>query len=223
MGPRGSGRVPLRAGSLLPAPRKRGGQPPRPHLPEEAAARGPGFGRGEEAARPRLLAVRPGRAAGAGTRGRRFPPGAAKTARGLVRGPPGFPRARPRRAGRAAASRPGPQASPRRTPQRPHLPRALPQPEQRLHPPGAPAAPPARHSATPRPSAPAARARADAGRPARQPPLRACFVVRPPTANLLRSLSRPLGLRGAASAPQHGGRGLRRKPGGGEGGDGPGS
>ncbi|XP_029794425.1 uncharacterized protein LOC115290745 [Suricata suricatta] len=37
----------------------------------------------------------------------------------------------------------------------------------------------------------------------------------PPTANLLRSLSRPLGLRGAASAPQqHGGRGLRRKPGG---------
>nr|XP_019568267.1 PREDICTED: uncharacterized protein LOC109435111 [Rhinolophus sinicus] len=107
-------------------------------------------------------------------------------------------------------------ASPRRAPRRPHLPRALPQLGERLHPPGASAAPPARHSATPRSSAPAALAQADAGRPC-STAAAAGFVARPPTANLLRSLSRPLRLRSAASAPQqHGGRSLRRKPGGGE-------
>ncbi|XP_074190009.1 uncharacterized protein LOC109435111 [Rhinolophus sinicus] len=196
IGPPGSVRMPLRAllcrhpkpgGHAAPGPRR------RPHLPEEAAA---GSQRREGAARPRPLggaplALRRGQEPGAG--GPVHVVGDAQ--------PPPIP-ARG--------------ASPRRAPRRPHLPRALPQLGERLHPPGASAAPPARHSATPRSSAPAALAQADAGRPC-STAAAAGFVARPPTANLLRSLSRPLRLRSAASAPQqHGGRSLRRKPGGGE-------
>nr|XP_044627770.1 translation initiation factor IF-2-like [Equus asinus] len=73
--------------------------------------RGLGLGRREGAARARPLGVRPGPAAGAGTPRRRFPPGAAESARGLGRGPPALPRPRPHRPGRAAASQPGRGAS----------------------------------------------------------------------------------------------------------------
>lgn len=139
------------------------------------------------------------------------------------------PEGSPRRAGRVAASQPGPRAGPRASPQRtrrrPHLPGALRQPLRAPSPTWR-----ARRASRTSQRDPAPLGTSSAGADGRRETLlgsrrrRACFVFRPRTANLLRSLSRPLGLRGAASAPQqHGGRGLRRKPGGGEGGDGPGS
>lgn len=107
--PRKRARAPR--GSLTPAPRRRGPRRPqrRPHLPGEAAAR-LGAERGQP--RPGRLASPAGPAAGAGTRGRRFPPGAAKPARGLARGPPGLPRTRACWPRRAAAPHPGPRSLP---------------------------------------------------------------------------------------------------------------
>lgn len=199
-------------GSLRQAPRKLGATPPPAAAPARRG-RGLGLGRREGAARARPLGVRPGPAAGAGTPRRRFPPGAAESAKGLGRGPPALPRPRPHRPGRAAASQPGRGAS--RTCPRP----AAAPPSERRHPPGAPAAPPARHGATPRPSA--AAARAHAGDPARPPrPGRRWAADSEPVAQPVTAAQ----VRDAASAPQqHGGRGLRRKPGGGEVGDAPGS
>lgn len=210
-----------------PAPRKRGGRAApgprrRPHLPGEAAA---GFRRREGTARLRPRGVPPlPRPCGGG---RNPEPEVSARRRQARQGPSSGAARAPQDQSTLSAtrsrlpSRPR-GASPRRAPRRPHLPGAPPQPGERLHPPGASAAPPARPGAPPRPSAPAAPVQADAGRP-RSAPAAAGFVARPPTANLLRSLSRPLRLRSAASAPQqHGGRGLRRKPGGGEVGDGPG-
>lgn len=78
------------------------------HLPDEAAVGDPGSAVRKGQPSPGPLGVPLGRAAGEGTRGRRFPPGTAEPARGLARGPPVLPRTRPRRAERAAASaRPG--------------------------------------------------------------------------------------------------------------------
>ncbi|XP_040586961.1 serine/arginine repetitive matrix protein 3-like [Mesocricetus auratus] len=91
----------------------------------------------------------------------------------------------------------------------------------RLHPPGA-----SRTSPRERPRALLGHPRTGAARRRGRPCCAAAAaaagsVVRSAAANLLRSLSRPLGSAGAASAPQqHGGRGLRRKPGGGEASDG---
>lgn len=193
---------------------------PRPSAASAPARKGRGRGsapgRGSRAPAPRRP-LGPRRGKESEGRNRRFTPGAAKPARGLAWGQPRLRRTRPR-AARAHPRPRSPSAAGATAPAPARRPAAR---WPLLHPPGASAAPPARHGATPRPSAPAARVRAGVGRPCSAA---AGFVAGPPTANLLRSLSRPLARRGAASAPQqHGGRSLRRKPGGGEVGDGPGS
>lgn len=58
------------------------------HLPEEAAVGDPGSAVRKGQPSPGPLGVPLGRAAGEGTRGRRFPPGTAEPARGLARGRP---------------------------------------------------------------------------------------------------------------------------------------
>nr|XP_039336031.1 collagen alpha-1(I) chain-like [Saimiri boliviensis boliviensis] len=216
--------------SLPLAPRKRGATPPPTlagvrHLPDEAATGGRGSAARKGKPSPGPLGVRPGPAAREGTRGRRLPPGAAEPARGLARGPLVLPRTRPRRAERAAASAqsaeprgggrsartcPAPCGSPANgfthlapSPRLPHVTARLRAPQHQQpgsrQAPGDPALPPS-------PPLPPAWS---SGR--RQ---RTCCVA----------CHGRLGSAGAASAPQqHGGRGLRRKPGGGEVGAGPGS
>ncbi|XP_055257160.1 translation initiation factor IF-2-like [Moschus berezovskii] len=97
MGPRANGRVPSGAGSLLPAPRKRGGPPPSPHLPEEAAAGVQGLAAGKRqpgaGSWPSALAAPRGQEPGAG--------GPVRVVRGAQ--PPPSPAREPPRGGRGGA------------------------------------------------------------------------------------------------------------------------
>ncbi|XP_041496092.1 translation initiation factor IF-2-like [Microtus oregoni] len=184
------------------------------HLPSEAVPRGPRVPASERSGPPtprpgqepaaqvsaRLGRARPGPRAGAARAVENGP------RRSAARGPLGAARAAPGPAAPAPAPRPAAAALPGGFT---HLaPRARHRATDPLRAP--------RHPRRGRPCRAAAAATAAATAAAA-----AGSVVRSAAANLLRSLSRPLGSGGAASAPQqHGGRGLRRKPGGGEASDG---